>query len=148
MREVPGVGPDPQSRRLNGEEKLLAEKNPARRGSAGEANQEVGIPVNMGCLGDILAADAPENIRRITYGRIGAVTFGGAESRRDRRQVRQCERRAAHRQCDRRDAVIQLLLKLITSGDVDGTMLEALEDYVKRQKRWPGIESTNKEAAN
>jgi len=25
-------------------------------------------------------------------------------------------------------------LKLIASGDVDGTMLEALEDYVKRRK--------------
>jgi hypothetical protein len=28
----------------------------------------------------------------------------------------------------------QNYLKLIASGDVDGTMLEALEDYVKRQK--------------
>jgi hypothetical protein len=30
-------------------------------------------------------------------------------------------------------------LKLIASGDVDGTMLEALEDYVKRQKKRLGI---------
>ena len=29
----------------------------------------------------------------------------------------------------------QNYLKLIASGDVDETMLEALEDYVKRQKR-------------
>jgi hypothetical protein len=29
----------------------------------------------------------------------------------------------------------QNYLKLVASGDVDGTMLEALEDYVKRQKR-------------
>lgn len=29
----------------------------------------------------------------------------------------------------------QNYLKLIASGDVDGTMLEALEDYVKRQKK-------------
>jgi hypothetical protein len=33
----------------------------------------------------------------------------------------------------------QNYLKLIASGDVDGTMLEALEDYVKRQKRRLGI---------
>jgi hypothetical protein len=33
----------------------------------------------------------------------------------------------------------QSYLKLIASGDVDGTMLEALEDYVKRQKRRLGI---------
>lgn len=64
-------------------------------------------------------------------------------------------------QRDRRDVVVQLLreavgqageparphaqgkvlpldiagLKLIASGEVDETMLEALEDYVKRQKR-------------
>jgi hypothetical protein len=35
----------------------------------------------------------------------------------------------------------QSYLKLIASGDVDGTMLEALEDYVKRQKRRLGIAS-------
>ncbi|WP_050423632.1 hypothetical protein, partial [Bradyrhizobium tropiciagri] len=29
----------------------------------------------------------------------------------------------------------QNYLKLIASGDVDATMLEALEDYVKRQKK-------------
>jgi hypothetical protein len=38
-------------------------------------------------------------------------------------------------------------LKLIASGDVDGTMLEALEDYVKRQKKRLGIAET-KEAAH
>jgi hypothetical protein len=31
-------------------------------------------------------------------------------------------------------------LKLVASGDVDGTMLEALEDYVKRQKKRLGID--------
>jgi hypothetical protein len=36
----------------------------------------------------------------------------------------------------------QSYLKLIASGDVDGTMLEALEDYVKRQKRRLGIQPT------
>jgi hypothetical protein len=41
----------------------------------------------------------------------------------------------------------QNYLKLIASGDVDGTMLEALEDYVKRQKKRLGITET-KEAAN
>jgi len=41
----------------------------------------------------------------------------------------------------------QNYLKLIASGDVDGTMLEALEDYVKRQKKRLGIRET-KEAAN
>jgi hypothetical protein len=30
-------------------------------------------------------------------------------------------------------------LKLIASGDVDETMLDALEDYVKRQKKRLGI---------
>ena len=34
----------------------------------------------------------------------------------------------------------QNYLKLVASGDVDGTMLEALEEYVKRQKRRLGIE--------
>jgi hypothetical protein len=33
----------------------------------------------------------------------------------------------------------QNYLKLIASGDVDGTMLEALEDYVKRQKKRLGL---------
>jgi hypothetical protein len=33
----------------------------------------------------------------------------------------------------------QNYLKLIASGDVDGAMLEALEDYVKRQKKRLGI---------
>jgi hypothetical protein len=42
----------------------------------------------------------------------------------------------------------QNYLKLIASGDVDGTMLEALEDYVKRQKKRLGIEPHKKEAAN
>jgi hypothetical protein len=42
----------------------------------------------------------------------------------------------------------QNYLKLIASGDVDGTMLEALEDYVKRQKKRLGIEPEKKEAAN
>jgi hypothetical protein len=41
----------------------------------------------------------------------------------------------------------QNYLKLIASGDVDGTMLEALEDYVKRQKKRLGIAET-KEAAH
>jgi len=40
----------------------------------------------------------------------------------------------------------QSYLKLIASGDVDETMLEALEDYVKRQKKRLGLEK--KEAAN
>lgn len=35
----------------------------------------------------------------------------------------------------------QNYLKLIASGDVDGTMLEALEDYVKRQKKRLGIKT-------
>jgi hypothetical protein len=30
---------------------------------------------------------------------------------------------------------LQSYLKLVASGEVDGTMLEALEDYVKRRKR-------------
>ena len=34
----------------------------------------------------------------------------------------------------------QNYLKLVVSGEVDGTMGEALEDYVKRQKRRPGIQ--------
>jgi hypothetical protein len=42
----------------------------------------------------------------------------------------------------------QNYLKLIASGDVDSTMLEALEDYVKRQKRRLGIDPAKKEAAN
>jgi hypothetical protein len=33
----------------------------------------------------------------------------------------------------------QNYLKLIASGDVDETMLEALEDYVKRQKKRLGV---------
>ena len=41
----------------------------------------------------------------------------------------------------------QNYLKLIASGDVDGTMLEALEDYVKRQKKRLGLPE-KKEAAN
>jgi hypothetical protein len=41
----------------------------------------------------------------------------------------------------------QNYLKLIASGDVDETMLEALQDYVKRQKKRLGITET-KEAAN
>lgn len=40
----------------------------------------------------------------------------------------------------------QSYLKLIASGDVDETMLEALEDYVKRQKKRLGLET--KETAN
>jgi hypothetical protein len=38
-------------------------------------------------------------------------------------------------------------LKLIASGEVDGTMLEALEDYAKRQKKRLALPQT-KEAAN
>jgi type II secretory pathway component PulF len=34
----------------------------------------------------------------------------------------------------------QNYLKLVVSGEVDGTMGEALEDYVKRQKRQLGIQ--------
>ena len=41
----------------------------------------------------------------------------------------------------------QNYLKLVANGEVDGTMLEALEDYVKRQKKRLGIAET-KEAAN
>jgi hypothetical protein len=33
----------------------------------------------------------------------------------------------------------QSYLKLIASGDVDETMLEALEDYVKHQKKRLGV---------
>lgn len=40
----------------------------------------------------------------------------------------------------------QQYLKIIASGDVDETMLDALEDYVKRQKKRLGLET--KEAAN
>ena len=38
----------------------------------------------------------------------------------------------------------QNYLKLIASGDVDETMLEALEDYVKRQKKRLKIETNEK----
>jgi hypothetical protein len=38
-------------------------------------------------------------------------------------------------------------LKLIASGDVDETMLDALESYVERQKKRLGI-APKKEAAN
>jgi hypothetical protein len=41
----------------------------------------------------------------------------------------------------------QNYLKLVASGEVDETMLEALEDYVKRQKKRLGVAQT-KEAAN
>jgi len=41
----------------------------------------------------------------------------------------------------------QNYLKLIASGDVDETMLDALEDYVKRQKKRLGLPA-KKEAAN
>ena len=41
----------------------------------------------------------------------------------------------------------QNYLKLIASGDVDESMLEALEDFVKRQKKRLGIDP-KKEAAN
>ena len=34
----------------------------------------------------------------------------------------------------------QNYLKLVVGGEVDGTMYEALEDYVKRQKRRLGIQ--------
>ena len=34
----------------------------------------------------------------------------------------------------------QTYLKLIASGEVDETMLDALQDYVKRQKRRLGIQ--------
>jgi hypothetical protein len=34
----------------------------------------------------------------------------------------------------------QNYLKLVVGGEVDGTMCEALEDYVKRQKRRLGIQ--------
>jgi ribosome assembly protein YihI (activator of Der GTPase) len=33
----------------------------------------------------------------------------------------------------------QNYLKLVASGEVDGSMLEALEDYVKRQKKRLGL---------
>jgi hypothetical protein len=36
----------------------------------------------------------------------------------------------------------QNYLKLVASGDVDGTMLEALEEYVKRERRRLGIEGS------
>ena len=41
----------------------------------------------------------------------------------------------------------QNYLNLIPSGDVDETMLDALEDYVKRQKKRLGL-PPKKEAAN
>ena len=41
----------------------------------------------------------------------------------------------------------QNYLKLIASGEVDETMLDALEDYVKRQKKRLGL-PIKKEAAN
>jgi hypothetical protein len=42
----------------------------------------------------------------------------------------------------------QNYLKLIASGEVDATMLEALQDYVKHQKKRLGIEPDKNEAAN
>ena len=42
----------------------------------------------------------------------------------------------------------QQYLKLVASGDVDETMLDALEDYVRRQKKRLGIAPEKKEAAN
>jgi hypothetical protein len=43
--------------------------------------------------------------------------------------------------------VIDSSLKLLASGEVDETMLDALEDYVKRQKKRLGLPPKN-EAAN
>lgn len=42
----------------------------------------------------------------------------------------------------------QQYLKIIASGDVDETMLDALEDYVKRQKKRLASQPEKKEAAN
>ena len=39
-------------------------------------------------------------------------------------------------------------LKIVASGDVDASILDALEDYVKRQKKRLGIAPEKKEAAN
>jgi hypothetical protein len=39
-------------------------------------------------------------------------------------------------------------LKIVARGDVDASMLDALEDYVKRQKKRLGITPQKKEAAN
>jgi hypothetical protein len=41
----------------------------------------------------------------------------------------------------------QNYLKLVVGGEVDGTMGEALEDYVKRQKRRLGIQGQSKAAS-
>jgi hypothetical protein len=42
----------------------------------------------------------------------------------------------------------QNYLKLIASGDVDETMLDALEDYVKRQKKRLGITPAKKQTTS
>jgi hypothetical protein len=39
-------------------------------------------------------------------------------------------------------------LKIVASGEVDEALLDALEDYVRRQKKRLGILPQKKEAAN
>lgn len=53
--------------RPTGFSKRTADEKPRPQGIYGRGQSGVGIPVNMGCLGDILAPDAPRNIRRFTY---------------------------------------------------------------------------------
>lgn len=47
--------------------KRTADEKPRPQGIHGRGQSGVGIPVNTGCLGDILAPDQPGNIRRFTY---------------------------------------------------------------------------------
>ena len=48
--------------------------------------------------------------------------------------------------CSRRKATRHKYLKLAASGEVDETLLESLEDYVKRQKKRLGRFRTGKSA--
>ncbi len=81
MREVPGVRKSKKSRglkqplRQRGLQHQAVNKKPRPQGIYGRGRSGVGIPVNTGCLGEILAPVLPKNIRRITYlsNRRGAV---------------------------------------------------------------------------
>jgi hypothetical protein len=46
----------------------------------------------------------------------------------------------ANESCSQWKRTHRITLKLVVGGEVDGTMGEALEDYVKRQKRRLGIQ--------
>ncbi len=81
MHEVPRVRQDQKSRGLKRALRQAAacntkrHKKPRPQGIYGRGRSGVGIPVNTGCLGEILAPVLPGNIRRITYlsNRRGAV---------------------------------------------------------------------------